>query len=191
MNFSYIIAESCESISNKCHCVCERKNVIFVSISPYKWKKRKHFFKYKSDAAYLNKCCPLFQSVHSSPEEFTPFSDSTTRSLWTPSHHFVAPSTSLSSHLVSLWMEISSLSSRCDLTSRDPSSALSSTTSGTSLPTCMTVTEVIHCAAVMFFFPHHPFNDSDLKVEFSKYFTSFIYTFMIVAPLMKSTGDGA
>lgn len=86
--------------------------------------------------------CFLFQSVLSSQEGCTPFSDSTTRSPSTPSHPFVGLSTSPSSHPASPWMGISSLSSRWDLTSRGPSSASSSTTSGTSSPTCTTATEV-------------------------------------------------
>lgn len=125
MHFSWITAESCESISNEHRCVC-----------------------------------PLFQSVHSSPEEFMPSLDSTTRNPWTPSRHFVARSMSLSSHPVSPWMGISSLSSRWDLISKDPSSALLSTTSGTSSPTCTTVTEVIHH---FIFLTHHPFEELWLK----------------------------
>lgn len=133
MHFSWITAQSCESISNKCQRVCARlkcESCVNVSI---------HMKRNETERS------PLFQSVRSSPEEFTPSSDSTTRNPWTPSHHFAARSTSLSSRPVSLWTGISSLSSRWDLTSRDPSSALLSTTNGTSLPICTTVTEVIHC----------------------------------------------
>ena len=86
--------------------------------------------------------CPLLQSVRSSQGEFTPYSDSMIRSLSTPSLHSAVRSTCPSSRPASPWMGLSSLSSRWDLISRGPSSALSSTTSGTSLPTYTTAIEV-------------------------------------------------
>lgn len=84
----------------------------------------------------------LFQSVPSSQEESMPSLDSMTRNQWTPSHRSVGHCTSPSSRLASLWMEINSSLSRCDLISKAPSSVSLSTISGTSLPICTTAIEV-------------------------------------------------
>lgn len=159
MYFCELIAESCETFEiiigrlcfqkkkmwiwqNNCQHEKKKKEVIYEEPPVYKASGRECMVNIKPHT--LTSRCPLLQSVHSFQEEFTPFSDSTTRSPSTPSHPFVGRSMSPSLHPASLWMGINSLSSRWDLTSRAPSSALSSTTSGTSLLICTTVIGVRH-----------------------------------------------
>ncbi len=83
-----------------------------------------------------------FQFVRSSPEGCTPSSASMTRSPWTRWPPSAGPSTPPSSHPATPSTQTCSLSSRCALHWRAPSWVSCLTTSGTSLSTSMTQTEV-------------------------------------------------
>lgn len=88
--------------------------------------------------------CPLLsqQFARSSPAGCTPSSDSTTRSPWTPWPPSAGLCTPPSSHPVTPPIMRCSLSSRCAPPSGVPSSACFLTTSGRSLSTSTTRTEV-------------------------------------------------